>query len=313
MGRWRSLSICRVNPEVVLKNSDYKNLSRYVSSYLGSLKSHSVEINDQEWNYLDGGQGETILFLHGLAGSKVLWRSLMQSYINDYRVIAVDIPGLFVEQRFIGRKHTYRELANWLELFLEHLQIDKLHIVGHSSGSCVSSCFASTRPSMVESVTLLNHHDVLSDDAVGHPSTVLNTVLDATNEEGWEDFQKKLFYSPPAMPKFVQRYRLRSMLKHKEGFVQVVQDLAELRPMAMSYLRKIKCPVLTVNGSHDIFSPLEFHRSLKSQIPWGEHVLIERCGHASFLEKPDDILAIHKSFLDSVKEGAESLEYGAGI
>jgi len=98
-------------------NSNYKSMSRYVSSYLGSLKTLSLPVNDQEWRYLEGGEGETIVFLHGLAGSKVVWRSFMQSYVGRYRVIAVDIPGLCMEQRLNNRKHTFRELANWLELF----------------------------------------------------------------------------------------------------------------------------------------------------------------------------------------------------
>lgn len=71
-------------------NLDYKNLSRYVSSYLGSLQAYSVDIDGQECKYIEEGEGETIVFIHGIGGSKVLWRS-------------------------------FRELPRWLALFLEKI------------------------------------------------------------------------------------------------------------------------------------------------------------------------------------------------
>ena len=86
---------------------------------MGSLKTHEVCINDQEWKYIEGGKGEeTIVFIHGLMGSKMLWRSLMQYYMADYRVIALDMPGLFVEHGLKTKRHTFRELITWLELVL---------------------------------------------------------------------------------------------------------------------------------------------------------------------------------------------------
>ncbi len=290
----------------MVKRSDYKSLSRYVSSYLGSLKTHSLDINGQEWKYLDGGEGETIVFLHGLAGSKVLWRSLMQSYVGRYRVISVDVPGLCVEQPFNNnKKHNFREISNWLELFLEHLQIENVHLFGHSTGCTVASHFASTRPSLVASATLLNHLDVISKNTAYQGNYIFDTFVnlaEADSLDAWTDLINSLFYAPPALPGFIQRYRQRSFLSHRERMLSLVDELSEYMPMAMSYLRKMECPILVVNSTHDIFSPAEFHQTLKSQLPWGRHVLLEQSGHASFIEKPDVILGIHQDFLSSLMQ-----------
>ena len=283
-------------------NPEYKSLSRYVSSYLGSLKTHSVVIKDQEWKYIDGGKGETIVFLHGLTGSKMVWRSLMQSYAGKYRVIAVDIPGMFVEQRLNNRKHTFRELANWLELFLESLQVDKFHLISHSIGCCIATCFASNHPSRISSVTLLNHPNVMIDNKSGQLTDAFDLLLNPEvleTSEGWDKAFASLFYSPPKVPKIIQRHRQRSLLKHREGFRSVVHDSIELKPMAMTYLRKLLCPVLTVSGSHDLFSGPAFHNILKTQLPRGRHALLDECGHVSFLEKSEEVLALHKDFLKS--------------
>ncbi len=287
-------------------NSDYKTLSRYVSSYLGSLKTHEVCINDQEWKYIEGGKGEeTIVFIHGLMGSKMLWRSLMQYYMADYRVIALDMPGLFVEQRLKTKRHTFRELSNWLELFLEHLQVDRFHLVAHSVGCGVATHFASSRPSMVSSIALLNHLDVCSESNVGsvrgtdgYLEDRMPTVLDSL--DAWNSLFDKMFYMPPKIPQVIQRYRFRSFMKHYDGFVRVVEELNELKPMALSYLRKLKCPVLTINSTHDPFSSEAFYETLKHQVPWGRHEMIERCGHMSFIEKHDQIVNCHQEFIKSV-------------
>ena len=296
-----------INIGVLVGKSDYKTLSRYVSSYLGNLKTHEVCINDQEWKYIEGGKGEeTIIFIHGLMGSKMLWRSLMQHYMADYRVIALDIPGLFVEQRLQTKRHTFRELSNWLELFLEHLKVERFHLVAHSVGCGIGTHFASTRPSRVSSIALLNHIDVCTDFNTSGKDRAIDGYLEDTDPtsldslEAWNSLFLKMFYVPPKVPQVIQRYRYRSFMKHYNGFVRVVEELNELKPMALSYLRKIKCPVLTVNSSHDRFSSDSFYETLKHQVPWGQHVMIEQCGHMSFIEKHEQVVNSHHAFLKNL-------------
>lgn len=298
-----------------MRNSDYKALSRYVTSYLGSLKTHEVCINDQDCKYIEGGRGkETIIFIHGLMGSKMLWRSLMQHYMADYRVIALDMPGLFVEQRLKTKSHTFRELSNWFELFLEHLQVDRFHLVAHSVGCGIGTHFASTRPSMVSSIALLNHLNVCSDsDTSGNSGAVdgdlegeMSAALDSL--DAWNSLFQKMFYTPPKMPLVIQRYRYRSFMKHYDGFVRVVEELNVLKPMALSYLRKLKCPVLTINSTHDCFSSKAFFETLKNQVPSGQHVMIERCGHMSFIEKHDYVVNSHQEFIKSIDSSLPVLD-----
>lgn len=277
---------------------NYNNLSAFVASYLGGLKTHSVDINDQEWKYIDGGEGETIVFLHGLASPKVFWRSIMQSYVGQYRVIAVDIPGLCVEKQLNNRKHSFRELSNWLELFLEHLQIEKVHLVGHCVACSIASHFASTRPSRVNTVALLNHLDVVSENAdYQNMADIVAHLAKTESLDAWDDVLSSLFFSPPSIPKIMQRYRQRYLLTHRDSLIKLMDEMSEYMPMAMSYLRKLQCPVLTISATHDVLAPIDFHYSLVNQVPWGQHELLENCGHASYIEKGRDVIRIHQTFL----------------
>jgi len=119
----------------VFDSPELKNLSRYVRSYLGGLKTLCVEVDKQEWKYLEGGKGETIVFLHGGVGSKTQWRSLMQEYLPDHRVIAIDVPGLYVNQAFRFKKHSFRQYGVWLSKVLGQLRLTRVHLMGISLGS----------------------------------------------------------------------------------------------------------------------------------------------------------------------------------
>lgn len=283
----------------MLKHNSYKSLSRYVGSYLGGLKTHRVDINNQEWKYFDGGSGETILFLHGFAGSKVLWRSLMQSYVGKYRVIAVDIPGFCLKQLLKNKPHSARELANWLDLFLEHLQLDDVHLVAHSMGCTIASYFASTRPSLVRSVTLLNHPDITL--GVGAANFYVDNVTFDSAEE-WEEYAKKLFYNSPSIPNVIKQYRYRSFMKTFDEFEKVVKESSKGFPLVISKLRKIKCPVLTIGGADDVLVSDAFVDTLKVHLPWGRHFLLSECGHMCFIEKADEVIRLQSEFMEDLQQ-----------
>ena len=279
---------------------DSKNLSRYVSSYLGSLHTYSVDINGEECKYLAGGEGETIVFIHGLGGSKVLWRSFMQNYVGRYRVVAVDIPGLCVGVPFKNKKHSFRELSYWLTSFLEKIHVDTAHLVAHCVGCCVASCVASMHPEKVKSLTLLNHLDVISVEAVRIDTYMLEVVDSIINRDGeykWDEFMKGLFYSSLKFPVFLRRYRERYFEKHRDLLETLFVEIARQFPLVTGYWRKVESPVLTVNSSNDVFSSEDFFRSLQVNFPAGNHVLLDKCGHICFLEKSEEVLAIHGKFL----------------
>ncbi|MBV1922199.1 MAG: alpha/beta hydrolase [Pseudomonadales bacterium] len=279
---------------------DYKNLSRYVSSYLGRLQTHSVDIDGQECKYLEGGEGEAIVFLHGVGGSKVLWRSFMQSYVGRYRVVAVDVPGLCVDVPFKNKKHSFRELSHWLALFLEKIQASNVHLVAHCVGCCVASSYASLHPQKVKSIALLNHLDVISEKAMSFDTymiDVLDSIINKGGESKWDEFIGGLFYSSLSFPVFLKKYRERYLVKHRDHLATLLIEVKRQFPLVMGYWGKIESPVLTISSSHDLFSSVEFFYSLKTNIPSGQHELLESCGHVSFLEKSEDVLAIHSSFL----------------
>ena len=280
-------------------NPELKSLSRYVRSYLGGLKTLCVEVDGQEWKYLEGGKGEAIVFLHGGMGSKTQWRSLMQEYLPDYRVIAIDVPGLCVYQTFRVKKHSHRQLSVWLGRVLAQLRLPRVHLVGASLGATIAAYFAAHHPQQVSSLTLLGFPNATFGRESTNPD-LLRDIFDADNIRTVDDLQyfyRLAFYNPPSLPKIVLRYNLREFLKYRETLKVVFRELSESRPLLMASLRQIRLPTLILHGDADRISPADSPDFWQLQIPQARYEVLSECGHMLQIERPDAVARLHRNLL----------------
>lgn len=285
---------------------ELKNLSRYVRTYLGGLKTLCVEVDKQEWKYLEGGKGETILFLHGTVGSKTQWRSLMQEYLQDYRVIAIDVPGLCVSQTFRFRKHSYRQYGVWFNKVLAELRLEKVHLVGASLGSSIAAYYAAHHPEQVASLSLLGFPtNVLQPGSEQEQS--LQQLMDIDRIVSLEDLQQAYsvaFYKAPSIPRIVLRYNLREFRKHQAALKTVLAELVESFPVMIASLRQIRTPTLIVHGCEDRVCPVLDADVWLRHIPHAQFHLLQECGHVVHLEKTEAVVSLHQGFLRSNRDAA---------
>jgi pimeloyl-ACP methyl ester carboxylesterase len=83
------------------------------------------------------GTGEPLLLVHGLGGSKVLWRPVMDRLARERDVIAVDMPGFGRSPAPAGFAPSAAGLAEALTDFCSELRIDRPHVAGNSLGGWV--------------------------------------------------------------------------------------------------------------------------------------------------------------------------------
>ena len=295
---------------LVFDNPELKTLSRYVRSYLGGLKTLRVEVDKQEWKYLEGGRGETVLFLHGGVGSKTQWRSIMQEYLQDYRVIAIDVPGLYVNQGFRFKKHSLRQYGVWLSKVLDQLRLDKVHLVGASMGSTIAAYFSAQYPDKVASVMLLGFPNMLlSRDP--NDSEAIGRFFDVSQYETVEDLQtayNRAYFKAPSIPGIVLRYNLREFRKYHQTLQVVLNELIESRPILIASLRKIKVPTLIMHGIEDQVSQAQGPEFWQRQIPQSIYHELPECGHMIHIEKPEDVGRLHKELLHNAHRLSKQIQ-----
>lgn len=281
---------------------DLKILSRYVRSYLAGLKSLRVEVDREECRYLDGGKGDTIIFLHGTAGSKTEWRSLMQEYREDYRVIAIDVPGLCISLPFRHRKHSLRQLGQWLGCMIEQLRLGKVHIMAASMGCTLGAYFAASQPERVKSLTLLGFpfQLVLPPQK---PESLLQEFREAfyvDSVEGLQALYRRAYFKAPTLPTIVLRYNLREIRQYRESVLQVLKEVLESAPVMVAGLRQIRVPTLVLHGDTDRVCEAQNGEFWHLHIPQARFHIIPECGHMPHIEKPEEVLQQHRMLLRAV-------------
>ncbi len=132
--------------------------------------------NGARLHYVAGGSGEALILLPGWPQTWWEFHKVMPALAAKYRVIAVDLRGMGASDRPAGGYDKKTMARDILDL-LQHLKIERAHIVGHDIGAQVAFAFAANHPAATRTLTLLD---------VPHPDEALMSwpLLPAANTFG---------------------------------------------------------------------------------------------------------------------------------
>jgi pimeloyl-ACP methyl ester carboxylesterase len=115
-----------------------------------------MEIDGARIHYLDEGQGQPIVMIHGLGGQgRNFSHSLLSRLSGQFRVIVVDRPGSGHSSRPDGMPARLRTQASVIAQLMQQLQLEPAILVGHSLGGAVSLCTALEHPAQVAGLALI--------------------------------------------------------------------------------------------------------------------------------------------------------------
>jgi pimeloyl-ACP methyl ester carboxylesterase len=107
-------------------------------------------------HYIDIGEGEPVLLVHGIGQSLYTWRRNVDYLVSEgYRVIAPDLAG-FGYSGHPNIYYTAEEYAVIIKAFLDSLNIKKANIVACSTGCASAVCFAAANPKRTGSLVLVS-------------------------------------------------------------------------------------------------------------------------------------------------------------
>ena len=113
------------------------------------MEKKFVNIGTETLAYLDEGQGEVVLMIHGNMSSSVHYEPLITRIKDKFRCIAVDLRG-FGDSTYNTRFDTLAELADDVNLLLEKLEIPSVYLVGWSNGGGVGLQLCARHPEKVK-------------------------------------------------------------------------------------------------------------------------------------------------------------------
>jgi 3-oxoadipate enol-lactonase len=236
------------------------------------------------------GKGDTVLFLHGIGGNRHSWDAQVEFFSRHFRAAAWDARGYGDSEDYEGPLDFSAFTGDVLRV-LDHLQAQKIHLVGLSMGGRIARNFALAHPERLKSLVLANTSPGFGALSPAQVSAFLEQrrKLDPVAQA------KRLL--GPASP-FAAFERLVSALGavHVDSYLKtleasVVQDLA-------APVEQIRVPTLVIGGKFDPLYSMDIARGLAERIPGAKLVEIA-CGHVSNLEDPERFNAVVLEFLQT--------------
>ena len=119
-----------------------------------SFEAHYVQVKESKMHYVDEGEGDPILFLHGNPTSSYLWRNIIPYATPHGRAIAVDLIGMGksdkpdIDYRFVTH-------AEYLQAFIDALELSNITLVVHDWGSALGMDFARRNAERVKGIVFM--------------------------------------------------------------------------------------------------------------------------------------------------------------
>jgi pimeloyl-ACP methyl ester carboxylesterase len=241
---------------------------------------------DEKFNYLEIGEGETLMLLHGLFGALSNFSGLIEKFRHTHKVVVPIMP-LFD----MDLLHTsVTGLAKYVEQFIEARGYQNIHLLGNSLGGHVGLVYILKHPEKIKSL-ILTGSSGLYENAMG------DTYPKRGDYEYIKNKTAQTFYDPSVATKEL----VDEVFEITRNRLKVIKVLAlaksAIRNNLGAELNEIKQPTLLIWGKNDSVTPPLVGEEFNKLIPNSQLHFIDKCGHAPMMEVPDEFNSILEKFL----------------
>jgi len=267
------------------------------------LVKKDIKIDDHQIVYLEGGQGPTILLLHGFTADKDNWTRFAFYLTKDYHVVIPDLPGYGESTKLISAKYDLHSQIDRIHRFVKAANLKNIHLAGNSMGGWFAGAYAAHYPDEVTSLGLFNAAGVksLQKSEVAKLAAQGERPLLLKDENDLPRLMKLTFVQPPRLPYPFKKKFIRKALANRSFNEKTAKDFSTDLFSLEKDLPKIKAPTLILWGDQDkiidVSSVPVFEKGLKNH----STLIIKNCGHAPMIEKPQETAAGYLNFIRSIK------------
>jgi len=260
----------------------------------------------------------TLLFLHGFAADASCWRTVSETLLPRYRILAPDFPGHGGESNATAADCTMERAAQRLSEILDFLGVSKAITAGYSMGGRLALNFALAHPARVHALVLISASAGLKERSERenrvHADEGLAKLLESDGIEAfvkrWE--QLPLFDSlergPGDRRKAIRRMRLRCS---PTGLAASLRAMGTgVQPYLGDRLGELQMPTLLMAGARDH----KFTRAaedMHERIVGSKLATIEDAGHMVHVEQPERFTQALLTFLSD--ESTQTQAGAAGV
>lgn len=252
----------------------------------------NYEIKQQEkFKFIEEGQGEPLVLLHGLFGALSNFGDLIE-YFKHHNKVVVPILPLFELDLLHS---TVGGLQKFVHRFIEARGYTGVHLLGNSLGGHVALVHVLKHPEKIKSLIL-----------TGSSGLFENGMGDTYPKRGDYEYIKKktelTFYSPATATKELVD-EVYDIVNNRIKAIKII-SLAKsaIRNNLGDELKQVNRPTLLIWGNNDTITPPFVGKEFQRLIPNSELHFIDHCGHAPMMEVPAEFNKILHGFLTKLNQ-----------
>jgi 2-hydroxy-6-oxonona-2,4-dienedioate hydrolase len=241
---------------------------------------------DGKFKYIEEGNGEPLMLLHGLFGALSNFADLINYFSQTHKVIVPMLPLLDLDLL-----HTsVGGLEKFVHKFIEHRGYSGIHLLGNSLGGHVALVHILKHPERIQTLTL-----------TGSSGLFENGMGDTYPKRGDREYIRKktelTFYDP----KMATEELVNEVFEITNNRLKVIKIIAlaksAIRNNLGEELSTIKQPTCLIWGNNDSITPPFVGKEFHKLIPNSELHFIDKCGHAPMMEVPGEFNSLLAAFL----------------
>ena len=273
---------------------------------------HSMEGVERESiiHYLDEGEGEPIVFLHGNPTWSFYFRKLIKSLRSQYRCIAIDHLGCGLSEKNWKGNYRLEDRVALVEELLESLDVDKCHLVVHDWGGAIGIAYAVRNPDKIASVVVTNTAAFPSDWISWRINLCRLPMIGRFINYRLNGFLRAAMHMASVKP-LKKQIRTGYMLPYKkprdrESIDQFVKDIP-MNPNhpSYAYLKETEeklgelddSQILLLWGMQDFCFTPYFLKRWRETFPKAKAIEFKEAGHFLFEDNPQESLTAIREFL----------------
>lgn len=241
----------------------------------------TIQVNDIRLAYRRLGKGTPMVLLHGYPLDHHLWDEVVPLLTDTFDLIIPDLRG-FGGSSTVDSFYTMEDFAGDIAALLDHLDIQKAAIVGHSMGGYIALAFARVYPARVTGLGLVASQ-VLADAPDRKEGRYKSAAEVADKGIGSVVAAMTTKLTPDAR---LQEYAKQSMEQQQPAaYIGALKAIAE-RVDSTPLLASLNVPVVLVHGDADALIPIDRAREVKAALPNAHLVELSGAGHMPMMESP---------------------------
>jgi pimeloyl-ACP methyl ester carboxylesterase len=234
------------------------------------------------WFTDTGGSGEPVVFIHAATGSSRVWEYQRPVFASrGYRVITYDRRG-YGRSAADPSGQQPGTGADDLNALIDHLKIDRFHLVATAAGGFVAWDYALSFPKRLRSLVVANSIGGVQDPEYQEAMRRLRTPDFLAMSPDMRELGPAYRVSNPAG---VERWRELERTARPTSAQPPPQTFRN--KVTFSLLETIAVPTLLLTGDADMYSPPPIMRMFAARVKGSKAVVIPEAGHSAYWEQPD--------------------------